>query len=69
MITFFQQMPGFAFQLRAICALFAVQGALGSLRTFNFTVHTAQRSPGLRIDSLPSSPRQLTLAADRWALP
>jgi hypothetical protein len=61
-------MPGVAFQLRAICALLAVQGALGSLRAFNFTVHTAQRSPGLRIDSLSSSPRQLILVADRWVL-
>ncbi|CEL09494.1 hypothetical protein ASPCAL12631 [Aspergillus calidoustus] len=38
-------MPGVAFQLRVICTLLAVQGALGSLRAFNFTVHTAQRSP------------------------
>lgn len=59
-LIFFHQMPGFAFQLRAICSLLAVQTALGSLRTFNFTVHTAQRSPGLWIESLPSSPRQLT---------
>jgi hypothetical protein len=59
-IIFFHQMPGFAFQLRAICTLLAVQAALGSLRTFNFTVHSAQRSPGLQIDSLPSSDANLS---------
>ncbi|CEL10666.1 hypothetical protein ASPCAL15095 [Aspergillus calidoustus] len=38
-------MPRFSFPLGAVCTLLLVQVALGALRTFNFTVHTAQRRP------------------------
>ncbi|KAF5860521.1 hypothetical protein ETB97_001421 [Aspergillus alliaceus] len=35
----------FGLQFGAMCAFITVQGVLGALRTFNFTVHSAQRSP------------------------
>ncbi|KAJ0414301.1 hypothetical protein BJY00DRAFT_321107 [Aspergillus carlsbadensis] len=38
-------MSRFSSPLGAICSLRLVQVALGALQTFNFTVHTAQRSP------------------------
>ncbi|KAE8394415.1 multicopper oxidase-domain-containing protein [Aspergillus alliaceus] len=37
----------FGLQFGATCAFITVQGVLGALRTFNFTVHSAQRSPDL----------------------
>ncbi len=40
-------MASFAFHLYVLLTCLAANGAFARLRTFNFTVHSAVRSPGL----------------------